>query len=83
MCENVKCVNFPLCRLHSQGSHYEFIMSVDGHSSRLRLQPLTFSVSLFLKASLCVYPEDYNLLRSWKQKKDLACTYYLLTVPNH
>lgn len=29
---------------------------------------------LFWRAmvSLCVYPEDYNLLSSWKQKKDLA-----------
>lgn len=24
------------------------------------------------KASLCVYPKDYNLLCCWKQKKDLA-----------
>lgn len=75
----MKCVNFPLC-----GYAHIFTFSTFSEccyctsTGVLRVQDLTLlfcdDSSLFwrAKAALCVYPEDYNLLCSWKQKKDLA-----------
>lgn len=79
---NKKCVNFPLCR-HTPISPSLFSLKLSCYWTAavvLTLQRLTspflwcFQPTVFwrAKASLCVYPEDYNLLRSWKQKKDLA-----------
>lgn len=79
---NMKCVNFPLCRnIHISLSVFSLRLSCYRTAAVvLRLQRLTFpflwcfqpTVFWRAKASLCVYQEDYNLLCSWKQKKDLA-----------
>lgn len=58
---SMKCVSFPLCNF-SEVIALVHICKAD----------LSFSMMSLAMVSLCVYPEDYNLLSSWKQKKDFS-----------